>query len=128
MNVLVRESATGKEYWDNEAKKNRFVPHGIEPDFEVTTDPETMIHNDLKANVTVNVDMASGEDSTVINVGTIAADTIDPDLESMKVNQLKEYAAANELEIPNEIKTKKEIISFIDSQLFSDDDDEVLPV
>lgn len=127
MNVLVRESATGKEYWDNEAKKNRFVPHGIEPDFEVTTDPETMIHKDLKANVTVNVDMASGKDFKAIN-GKVVDEVNDPDLESMKVNQLKEYAAANELEIPNEIKTKKEIISFIDSQLFSDDDDEVLPV
>lgn len=127
MNVLVRESATGKEYWDNEAKKNRFVPHGIEPDFEVTTDPETMIHKDLKANVTVNVDMATGKDFTAIN-GKVVDEVNDPDLESMKVNQLKEYAAANELEIPNEIKTKKEIISFIDSQLFSDDDDEVLSV
>lgn len=127
MNVLVRESATGKEYWDNEAKKNRFVPHGIEPDFEVTTDPETMIHKDLKANVTVTGDMTYGKDSTVIN-GKVVDEVNDPDLESMKVAQLKEYAAANELEIPNEIKTKKEIISFIDSQLFSDDDDEVLPV
>lgn len=132
MRTLVRTTLAGNEYWDNEEKRIIFVQVGEAPDFKVTENPESMLHKDLKANVTVNVDLSTTKDLTAINgkvVGLDDDDIIsDVVLEDLNLKQLKEFAATNKLTIPATIKTKADIVKFIDSELYEDDTDEVLPV
>lgn len=93
MIVETRKTAQGTEYWDNVAKRTLFVPAGKEPEFEVTVNPKSMI---------VGVDVASGPDTTAVTI----------DLKDMTVAQLKEYAAAHDIEIPKDAK-KDDIIKLL---------------
>lgn len=43
MIVPIRKTIAGTEYWDTVKKQSLFVPKGIEPDFEVTDNPKSMI-------------------------------------------------------------------------------------
>lgn len=100
MNVEVRKTAAGTEYWDNEAKRVRFVPAGQEPDFEVTENPKSMI---------MGVDLANGPDHTV------NGEEVDkqPDFNSMTVKELKDYAAELSIELPEDVKKKDDIIKYL---------------
>ena len=131
MRTLVRTTLAGNEYWDNEEKRIIFVPVGEAPDFKVTENPESMLHKDLKANVTVNVDLSTTKDLTAINGKVVDLDDdiiSDVVLEDLNLKQLKEFAATNKLTIPATIKTRADIVKFLDSELYEDDTDEVLPV
>jgi hypothetical protein len=100
MNVKTRTTAQGTEYWDAKEKRIRFVPAGQDPDFEVTENPKSMV---------MDVDLATGEDKTVINRG----DSGGTNLEDMTIPQLKEFAQQIEVEIPSEVKKKEDIIKFL---------------
>lgn len=131
MRTLVRTTLAGNEYWDNEEKRIIFVQVGEAPDFKVTENPESMLHKDLKANVTVNVDLSTTKDLTAINGKVVGLDDdiiSDVVLEDLNLKQLKEFASTNKLTIPATIKTKADIVKFLDSELYEDDTDEVLPV
>ncbi|MFS7423919.1 hypothetical protein AB6878_11845 [Carnobacterium maltaromaticum] len=113
MRTLVRTTLAGNEYWDNKEKRIIFVPDGEAPGFEVTENPESMIagKETEKLNDPVKAKVAEEESSSL-------------DLDSMSTKQLKEYADVNEIEIPNKIKTKKEIAEFIRLEM----NNEILPV
>jgi len=100
MNVFVRKTAAGAEYWDNVEKRVRFVPAGSEPDFEVTENPSSMI---------MGVDLATGEDKTVVT----REEGDGANLEDMTIPQLKEFANEQDIEIPADIKKKDDIIKFL---------------
>lgn len=120
MRVLVRDTHTGKEYWDTESKVNIFVPKGQYPDFKVTVNPKSMLHAGIDTEI--GIDMADGKDFTAVNGKVIDTYTQTDDviLEDMTKKQLHEYALQNNVEIPLTAKNKKDIISHIDDQLFSE--------
>lgn len=101
MIVETRKTAQGTEYWDNKEKRSLFVPAGNKPRFEVATNYDSMIGG---------VDLANGKDKTVVN-----GQVVNPALgfEEMTVKQLKEYAAANDIDIPKDITKRDDIIDFL---------------
>jgi hypothetical protein len=101
MIVKTRTTVAGIEYWDAKEKRVRFVPAGMEPDFEVTENPKSMI---------LGVDLATGKDKTVID-GLLVEDDIE--LEHMTIPQLKKFAADNNIVLPKELKKKEDILEFI---------------
>ncbi|HHZ8015968.1 TPA: Rho termination factor N-terminal domain-containing protein [Enterococcus faecalis] len=122
MRVLIRSSASGKEYWDTEEKRNVFVPKGKEPDFEFSDESVSMIDNKI-----ISVDKSEVNDSTVVVVaekqddGALQVNSIDvvPSddesvvLEEMSVKELREYAKRNDIEIPSAVRVKAEILNII---------------
>ncbi|EKR9303935.1 hypothetical protein P9705_002405 [Enterococcus faecalis] len=122
MRVLIRSSASGKEYWDTEEKRNVFVPKGQEPNFEFSDESVSMIDNKI-----ISVDKSEGNDSTVVVVaekqddGALQVNSIDvvPSddesvvLEEMSVKKLREYAKRNDIEIPSAVRVKAEILNII---------------
>lgn len=93
MHVLIRKTANGAEYWNNEEKKTVFVPTGSKPGFEVTENPESMI---------MEVDLAKDKDLTV-----------EPAFEEMTIPQLKQYANDNNIELPADVKKREDIVKFL---------------
>lgn len=125
MKVLVRKSVAGAEYWDTEEKRSIFVPKGMEPDFEVSENPATMITPEEKK---VSIDSAEieVEDSIEINgepilpingkedvTNNISNDY--PKLEEMTAKELRSYAKKQDINIPSAIKTKGDILQIIKS-------------
>ncbi|HAP4936385.1 hypothetical protein FKY96_06910 [Enterococcus faecalis] len=123
MRVLIRSSASGKEYWDTEEKRNVFVPKGKEPDFEFSDESVSMIDNKI-----ISVDKSEGNDQTVVVVaekqddGALQVNSIDVVsdgyeeevlLEEMSVKELREYAKRNDIEIPSAVRVKAEILNII---------------
>ncbi|WP_338468816.1 Rho termination factor N-terminal domain-containing protein [Enterococcus faecalis] len=122
MRVLIRSSASGKEYWDTEEKRNVFVPKGQEPDFEFSDESVSMIDNKI-----ISVDESEGNDSTVVVVaekqddGALQVNSIDVvpsddesvELEEMSVKELREYAKRNDIEIPSAVRVKGDILNII---------------
>lgn len=123
MRVLIRSSASGKEYWDTEEKRNVFVPKGKEPDFEFSDESVSMIDNKI-----ISVDKSEGNDQTVVVVaekqddGALQVNSIDVVsdgyeeevlLEEMSVKELREYAKRNDIEIPSAVRVKAEILNVI---------------
>lgn len=107
MIVETRKTAAGTEYWDNKAKKVLFVPKGKEPNFEVTTNPKSMVGG---------VDLANGKDTTVettieVNGKVISQTSID--LNEMTIKELKQYAADNLIDIPSDITRKEDIVTYL---------------
>ncbi|EFQ17564.1 hypothetical protein [Enterococcus faecalis] len=129
MRVLIRSSASGKEYWDTEEKRNVFVPKGQEPDFEVTENPESMLSKEADlyvgglpitvGNVTVDTDGIKGERLLTTASADEEQDEIVPSddesvvLEEMSVKKLREYAKRNDIEIPSAVRVKAEILNII---------------
>lgn len=129
MRVLIRSSASGKEYWDTEEKRNVFVPKGQEPDFEVTENPESMLSKEADlhvgglpitvGNVTVDTDGIKGERLLTTASADEEQDEIVPSddesvvLEEMSVKELREYAKRNDIEIPSAVRVKGEILNII---------------
>lgn len=104
MNVKTRVTAAGTEYWDAKEKRVRFVPAGKEPSFEVTENPKSML---------MGVDLANEKDFTAIN-GELIDDSEDSiNLSKMTIPQLKEFAAAQSIEIPSEVTKKTDIIKLL---------------
>lgn len=113
MKVPIRKTINGTEYWDTVDKKSIFVPAGSKPDFEVTENPKSMI---------IGVDWASGNDTTVISNQT-ADDQPDGPITSfadMTIKELRNYAKQNEIIIPAEIKSKDDIVIFLNDATLSD--------
>lgn len=129
MRVLIRSSASGKEYWDTEEKRNVFVPKGQETDFEVTENPESMLSKEADlhvgglpitvGNVTVDTDGIKGERLLTTASADEEQDEIVPSddesvvLEEMSVKELREYAKRNDIEIPSAVRVKGEILNII---------------
>lgn len=130
MRVLIRSSASGKEYWDTEEKRNVFVPKGQEPDFEVTENPESMLIKEADlyvgglpitvGNVTVDTDGIKGErllttasDDDEEQDEIVPSDDESVVLEEMSVKELREYAKRKDIEIPSAVRVKAEILNII---------------
>jgi hypothetical protein len=111
MNVEVRKSAQGTEYWDTEAKKIRFVQAGKEPGFEVTKEPKSMVGG---------VDLANGKDMTTVN-GVPVDNETEIDLNSMNADQLKDFAKQNDIEVPGNMKKAETIRAHIKESLAADE-------
>jgi hypothetical protein len=94
MNVEVRKSAQGTEYWDTKAKKVRFVPAGKKPGFEV--EKERKSKEGLKP---VEVE------------GEVT------DLNSLNAEQLLAYAKDNDIEVPGNMKKEETIRNHIAEQI-----------
>ena len=129
MRVLIRSSASGKEHWDTEEKRNVFIPKGQEPDFEVTENPESMLIKEADlhigglpitvGNVTVDTDGIKGERLLTTASADEEQDEIVPSddesvvLDEMSVTELREYAKRNDIEIPSAVRVKAEILNII---------------
>jgi hypothetical protein len=101
MNIEIRKTAQGTEYWDTKEKKIRFVPVGQEPGFEVTKEPKSMLKQSLKP---VEVE------------GKVT------DLNAMNTEQLLAYAKDNDIEVPGNMKKEETIRNHIAEQLSADDE------
>lgn len=104
MRIKTRETGTGTEYWDNIEKRTVFVPIFEEPDFKFKN------REDVKSMI-ASVDFASGPDKTVEEIVML------PD---MTVKQLKQYAADNEIVIPDGVVKKPDIIVFLNEAMSSE--------
>lgn len=102
MNVPIRTTANGTEYWDSEAKKVLFVPVGMRPSFEVTESPKTMLHKGETVKPLINTPVFS--------------------LEGMTATQLREYAEENNIEVPGSLKKVDAIRDYIEEQLAADEE------
>lgn len=102
MRIKTRETGTGTEYWDNIEKRTVFVPHGEEPGFEV------------KEREDVDSMLAKNQVEDTVPDGPIAM------LPDMTVKELKQYAADNEVEIPEGIKKKDDIIGFLNQAMLAE--------
>lgn len=132
MKALVRKSVAGAEYWDTKEKRSIFVPKGMEPDFEVTANPKSMI-NPESQKVPATVIDANEITGGFIQVdedkdkqkqpdpeeGIESVDKAEPkqpdDLENKTVKELRAMAKKEGIDIPNAIRTKGDIINIIES-------------
>jgi hypothetical protein len=94
MNVEMRKTAQGTEYWDTKEKKIRFVPEGKEPGFEVTKEPKSMV--------------PEKEDEK-----SEKRDDGNTHIEDMTVAELREFAKEINVEIPSDVKKKEDIIKVL---------------
>ena len=102
MRIKTRETGTGTEYWDNIEKRTVFVPIFEEPDFKFKN------REDVKSM------LAEKQVEDTVPDGTIAM------LPDMTVKELKQYAADNEIEIPEGIKKKDDIIVFLNEAMLAE--------
>jgi hypothetical protein len=98
MNVEMRKTAQGTEYWDTKEKKIRFVPAGKEPDFEVTMEPKSMLKEEKQDNET------------------------DINLDKMNAEQLLAFAKQNDIDVPGNMKREETIRNHVAEHLNSDDE------
>jgi hypothetical protein len=92
MNVEMRKTAQGTEYWDTKEKKIRFVPVGKKPGFEVTKEPKSML-----------TEKESKQEDNETEI----------DLDSMNADQLKDFAKQNDIEVPGNMKKEETIRAHI---------------
>ncbi|MEY2363232.1 hypothetical protein R6U76_19830 [Lysinibacillus capsici] len=102
MNVPIRTTANGTEYWDREAKKVLFVPAGMRPSFEVTESPTTMLHKGETVKPLINTPVFS--------------------LEGMTATQLREYGEENNIDVPGNLKKVDAIREYIEEHLAADEE------
>jgi hypothetical protein len=96
MNVEVRKSAHGTEYWDTKEKRVRFLPAGKKPGFEVTKEPKSMLKDDSSEfKVVKAVDM----------------------LDKMNDEKLLAYAKENNIEVPGNMRKEETIRNHIAEKL-----------
>lgn len=91
MRVPIRKTLNGNEYWCNDEKRTIFVPTGVEPDFEVTENPKSML-----------LDSAEPEQEDIMK-----------ELEDMTIPELKKYAKENNIDIPVDVKKKDDIVKLL---------------
>ena len=96
MIVETRKTPQGTEYWDAKEQRVRFVPTGNTPPFEVTANPVSMI---------MGVDLASRKELTTLDSET--------QFEDMTTKELRLYAAELEIDIPDDVKKKSDIIKLL---------------
>jgi len=114
MIVETRKTPQGTEYWDAKEQRVRFVPTGNTAPFEITVDPASMI---------MGVDLATGTDMTVNNNIRNAKVAISPELiEDLTVKKLRALAKEADIEIPDNITKREDIIDFLKNELASDDE------
>lgn len=95
MRIKTRETATGTEYWDNIEKRTVFVPIGEEPGFE------------FKKRDEVKSMLAKNNEPDPEPIDDVMV------LDDMTVKQLKQYAADNEIVIPDGVTKKPDIIKVL---------------
>lgn len=98
MNVEIRKTAVGTEYWDTEEKRVRFVPVDEKPDFEVTENPKTMLEKGKGIRIGKEIEEGMGHD---------VSDSVDDEatnLDSMNATQLLAYARDNVIDVPGNMK------------------------
>jgi hypothetical protein len=106
MNVEVRNTAQGTEYWDTKEKKIRFVSAGKEPDFEVTKDSKSMLVAD---------GMVVAE-AVEKKIGGTKEDFLKY-LDKMNAEQLFAYAKDNDIEVPGNMKKEETVRNHIAEKL-----------
>ncbi|USK91506.1 hypothetical protein [Rossellomorea marisflavi] len=110
MNVEVRNTAQGTEYWDTKEKKIRFVSVGKEPDFEVTKDPKSMLVADGKLIAEAVKKKIGGTKEEFLRY-----------LETMNAEQLLAFAKDNDIEIPGNMKKEETVRNHIAEKLNDDE-------
>lgn len=108
MKVPIRTTANGTEYWDNIEKRTVFVPAGVEPNFEVTENPKSMI---------AGIDLATGKDLTINNTQPDGPITL---FAEMTIKDLRAYAKQKEITIPLSIKKQEDIAAFLCEETLSE--------
>ncbi|MGM0863387.1 MAG: hypothetical protein ACQEWF_01770 [Bacillota bacterium] len=93
MNVEMRKTSQGTEYWDTEEKKIRFVPAGKKGGFEVTKDPKSMLKEEGHNPKLERPDESFG---------------------SMNAEQLLGYVKDNNFEVPGNMKKGETIRKHIE--------------
>lgn len=114
MNVLVRKTIAGNEYWNTEEKRTIFVPKGKKPNFVVTENPTSMITPESE--VVGSVDFAEVEkDITIDGNGEIIEKQAEAtaDYINMSLKQLKQYVVDNKIDIPATLKKKDDIVKYL---------------
>lgn len=106
MNVEVRNTAQGTEYWDTEKKKIHFVPEGQKPGFEVTKNPKSMLVVDGK-----KVDEAVEKKEDFLKY-----------LDTLNVEQLIAYAKDNDIEVPGNMKKEETVRNHVAEKLNADNE------
>lgn len=106
MNVEVRNTAQGTEYWDTKEKKVRFVSAGKEPDFEVTKNPKSMFVADGKVVAEAVEKMIEGTKEDFLKY-----------LDTLNVEQLLAYAKDNDIEVPGNMKKEETVRNHIAEKL-----------
>lgn len=124
MKVLTRSSIAGNEYWDTEEKKSIFVPKGMNPDFEVTENPKSMIIPEEKKVSPVFDEFKVGGQIEINGEPVFPGDKNEdvsskenndsPILEEMNIKELRAYAKKKDIDIPSAIKTKGDILQIIE--------------
>jgi len=102
MRIKTRETATGTEYWDNIEKRTVFVPIGEEPEFEFKE------RKDVKSMLAEKHVEDTTPDGPIVML---------PD---MTVKELKQYAADNEIVIPEGVTKKPDIIAYLQEATLSE--------
>lgn len=125
MRIQMRKSVAGTEYWDTKEKRSIFVPHGQEPDFEVTDHPDSLLTSESEKKVVAKAVVGDGVifntgDEVKLNDGESEeepeqeSDDKEPsELDGMNIKQLRQYAKKNNITIPAAIKTRGDIINII---------------
>ncbi|AOM08862.1 MULTISPECIES: hypothetical protein [Bacillus] len=103
MVVETRKTIVGTEYWDTAEKRSLFVPTGEEPGFEVTVNHESII-----ADKGFTTGGYLTKDKLVI--GEAGTELI---LHNKAIKELCEYADELGIEIPDDVKKKKDIIDLL---------------
>ena len=101
MKTKIRETISGTEYWDSKEMKTISVPKGEEPDFDLTDSLENQKEKP-------GDDLESKEPDNLQN-----QDDNKIDLKSMTIEELKKYAKDHDVEIPNDVKKKLDIIELL---------------
>lgn len=123
MKTLVRTTIAGREYWDNVNKRTILVAKGSEPNFEVTENPETMLADgNIKEVVSEPKQLEQAlpitdEEDILSELEFEREDISVPELDGMKVSELKDFAKEHNIEIPNAIRSKADITDFIKDKL-----------
>ncbi|MCG3089145.1 hypothetical protein [Sporosarcina cyprini] len=108
MIVETRKTAGGTEYWDTKKMRTLFVPTGVEPDFNVTENPQSMI---------IGVDLAGDKDYTVVNDQVIETET---ELDKMNSDQLLAFAEHSGIDVPGNMKKAETIRKYIVEKMATD--------
>jgi hypothetical protein len=111
MNVEMRKTAQGTEYWDTEEKKIHFVPEGQKPGFEVTKDPKSMLIVDGKKVDEAVEKKIEGTKEDFLKY-----------LDTLNVEQLLAYAKDNDIEVPGNMKKEETVRNHIAEKLNADDE------
>ncbi|WP_430494082.1 hypothetical protein [Rossellomorea marisflavi] len=106
MNVEVRKTTQGIEYWDSKEKSIRFVPAGKKPSFEVVEEPKSMVVVDGKKVAGAVEKKIDGTKEELLKY-----------LVRLNVEQLLAYAKDNDIDVPGNMKKEETIRNHIVEKL-----------